>query len=210
MFPFPACGSRMVTTKEQFSKIIQKRSWQHIFNKLNMEKYVTSGVMKDINKFVETQEKVPFTMKNIYKIAHKIVLNEEEKPRIKIKANAVPTRDVAPSSETSGKPRIKLKPAVNNVPAEAPVAKEKLPNVIRSNRPSAPSTAQAPASNKVPSRYPAPNVPDEIRGTVRRPAPVPQNLGQPTAPATPKPSPVNPVATAAKPGFLDKAKGAIK
>ena len=35
---------------------------------MNMEKYVTSGVMKDINKFVETQEKVPFTMKNIYKM----------------------------------------------------------------------------------------------------------------------------------------------
>lgn len=64
---------KMVTTKEQFSKIIQKRSWHHIFNKMNMEKYVTSGVMKDINKFVETQENVPFTMKNIYKMLEIIV-----------------------------------------------------------------------------------------------------------------------------------------
>lgn len=62
-----------VTTKEQFSKIIQKRSWSYIFAKMNMEKYVTSGVMKDINKFVETQEKVPFTMKNIYKMLQIIV-----------------------------------------------------------------------------------------------------------------------------------------
>lgn len=62
-----------VTTKEQFSKIIQKRSWNYIFAKMNMEKYVTSGVMKDINKFVETQEKVPFTMKNIYKMLQIIV-----------------------------------------------------------------------------------------------------------------------------------------
>lgn len=68
---------KMVTTKEQFSKIIQKRSWHHIFNKLNMEKYVTSGVMKDINKFVETQEKVPFTMKNIYKMLEIIVGTRE-------------------------------------------------------------------------------------------------------------------------------------
>jgi hypothetical protein len=71
-------SERMVTTKEQFSKIIQKRSWQHIFNKLNMEKYVTSGVMKDINKFVETQEKVPFTMKNIYRMLNIIVGTREQ------------------------------------------------------------------------------------------------------------------------------------
>lgn len=62
-----------VTTKQQFSKIIQIRSWKYIFNKMNMDKYVTSGVMKDINKFVENQEKVPFTMKNIYRMLHIIV-----------------------------------------------------------------------------------------------------------------------------------------
>jgi hypothetical protein len=67
-----------VTTKEQFSKIIQKRSWGHIFAKMNMEKYVTSGVMKDINKFVETQEKVPFTMKNIYRMLQIIVGTRQE------------------------------------------------------------------------------------------------------------------------------------
>ena len=70
-------SERMVTTKEQFSKIIQKRSWHHIFNKMNMEKYVTSGVMKDINKFVETQENVPFTMKNIYRMLNIIVGTRE-------------------------------------------------------------------------------------------------------------------------------------
>lgn len=62
-----------VTSKSGFSKILQKQSWNHIFNKMNMQKYVTSGVMKDINKFVETQEKVPFTMKNIYKMLEIIV-----------------------------------------------------------------------------------------------------------------------------------------
>ena len=62
-----------ITSKEQFSKIIQKQSWSHIFQKMNMEKYLTSGVMKDINKFVETQEKVPFTMKNIYRMLEIIV-----------------------------------------------------------------------------------------------------------------------------------------
>jgi hypothetical protein len=62
-----------ITTKEQFSKILQKRSWNYIFNKMNMQKYVTSGVMRDINKFVETQEKIPFTMKNIYRMLEIIV-----------------------------------------------------------------------------------------------------------------------------------------
>jgi hypothetical protein len=62
-----------ITSKESFSKILQKASWKHIFAKMNMEKYVTSGVMKDINKFVETQEKVPFTMRNIYRMLEIIV-----------------------------------------------------------------------------------------------------------------------------------------
>lgn len=67
-----------ITSKEQFSKIIQVRSWGHIFHKMNMEKYVTSGVMKDINKFVQTQEKVPFTMKNIYRMLEIIVGTRKE------------------------------------------------------------------------------------------------------------------------------------
>lgn len=67
-----------ITTKEQFSKIIQKRSWNHIFAKMNMQKYVTSGVMNDINKFVENQEKIPFTMKNIYKMLQIIVGTRQE------------------------------------------------------------------------------------------------------------------------------------
>jgi hypothetical protein len=62
-----------ITNKADFSKIIQKQSWDHVFKKMNLEKYVTSGVMRDINKFVETQTKIPFTMKNIYKMLQIIV-----------------------------------------------------------------------------------------------------------------------------------------
>jgi hypothetical protein len=69
---------KTVTEKAQFGKAIQKQSWNHIFNKMNMAKYVTSGVMKDINKFVEEQEKVPFTMKNIYKMLQIIVGTRQE------------------------------------------------------------------------------------------------------------------------------------
>jgi len=67
-----------ITTKEQFSKLIQRKSWAYIFSKMKLEKYVTSGVMKDINKFVETQNNVPFTMKNIYRMFDIIVGTREE------------------------------------------------------------------------------------------------------------------------------------
>jgi hypothetical protein len=67
-----------ITSKAEFSKILQKASWNYIFAKMNMQKYVTSGVMKDINKFVETQEKVPFTMRNIYRMLEIIVGTRKE------------------------------------------------------------------------------------------------------------------------------------
>lgn len=67
-----------VSDKQNFSKVLQKQSWNHIFNKMNLQKFVTSGVMNDINKFVETQTKVPFTMKNIYKMLEIIVGTRHE------------------------------------------------------------------------------------------------------------------------------------
>lgn len=73
------CGyNDTITTKEDFSKLLQKRSWNYIFDKMNMQKYVTSGVMRDINKFVETQTKIPFTMRNIYKMFQIIVGTRQE------------------------------------------------------------------------------------------------------------------------------------
>lgn len=66
-------------TREIFKKQLQKDAWNFIFNKLDMQKYVTSGVMKDINAFVEQQENVPFTMKNIYKMLQLIVGTHSER-----------------------------------------------------------------------------------------------------------------------------------
>jgi hypothetical protein len=54
--------------RDVFKKELQKSAWRSVFNKMNMGKYVTSGVMSDINKFVEQQQTVPFTMSNIYKM----------------------------------------------------------------------------------------------------------------------------------------------
>ena len=57
-----------VADRETFKKELQKKAWGHLFNLMNLNKFVTSGVMKDINRFVEQQNNVPFTMKNIYKM----------------------------------------------------------------------------------------------------------------------------------------------
>jgi len=53
-------------TREQYKKDLQKNAWNFIFNKMNLNKYATRGLREDINKFVEQQTNVPFTMRNIY------------------------------------------------------------------------------------------------------------------------------------------------
>lgn len=60
-------------THEMFKKQLQKESWSFIFNKLNMSKFVTSKVRETINNFVEQQQNVPFTMRNIYTMLDMIV-----------------------------------------------------------------------------------------------------------------------------------------
>ena len=64
---------KSVKTKEEFSKELQKESWKWIFKQMNVGKFVTSGVMEDINKFVEQQQQYPFTTKNIYRMFEIIV-----------------------------------------------------------------------------------------------------------------------------------------
>lgn len=62
-----------IGSKEDFAKMMQIKSWEFVFAKLKIEKYVTQGVMRDINRFVHNQSKIPFTMKNIYKMLEIIV-----------------------------------------------------------------------------------------------------------------------------------------
>lgn len=67
-----------VVDRESYKKELQKKAWQYLFNTMNLNKFVTSGVMRDINKFVENQTKVPFTMKNVYRMFEIIVGTREE------------------------------------------------------------------------------------------------------------------------------------
>lgn len=66
------------TTKEVFKKDLQISAWKYVFKLLNMEKYLTSGVMNDIHAFVEKQTNVPFTMKNIYQMLRIIVGTKDQ------------------------------------------------------------------------------------------------------------------------------------
>ncbi len=60
-------------SREYFKKDLQKSAWLWLFRKFDMNKYVTRGVMDDINRFVEQQQNVPFTMRNIYRMVELIV-----------------------------------------------------------------------------------------------------------------------------------------
>lgn len=64
-------------TRDRFKKQIQKDAWKWIFRKFNIEKFITSKVMADINSFVELQQNIPFTMKNIYKMVEIIIMNRD-------------------------------------------------------------------------------------------------------------------------------------
>lgn len=60
-------------THDQYKKALQKYYWNIIFDKLNMQKYATQKLREQINKFVEMQKNVPFTMGNIYRVIDIVV-----------------------------------------------------------------------------------------------------------------------------------------
>lgn len=59
--------------RNDFKKDMQKAGWKFIFSKMDMNKYSTRGLREDINKFVEQQTEIPFTMRNIYKMLQIVV-----------------------------------------------------------------------------------------------------------------------------------------
>lgn len=71
--PGERTGSTSDITRDTFKKDLQKRCWSKMFNDMKMDKYITRGVKENINKFVEQQVHVPFTMKNVYRMIEIIV-----------------------------------------------------------------------------------------------------------------------------------------
>lgn len=60
-------------THAEYRKELQKYYWKIIFRKMNMEKYATTKLKEDINRYVENNTHRPFTMANIYKVLNIVV-----------------------------------------------------------------------------------------------------------------------------------------
>lgn len=57
-----------VVSHDRYKKELQKYFWRIIFQKMDLQKYATRQLREQINRFVERQQHVPFTMKNIYNV----------------------------------------------------------------------------------------------------------------------------------------------
>jgi predicted RNA methylase len=62
-----------------FKVELQKRAWQWVFSKMNMQKFMTSKLKEELNAFVEKQKNVPFTMRNIYRMFEMVVGTHQER-----------------------------------------------------------------------------------------------------------------------------------
>lgn len=79
---FPVSGQELAISvtrggipvkRNEFKKAMQKAGWKTIFERLDMGKIATRGLREDINKFIETQQNIPFTMANIYKMLEIVI-----------------------------------------------------------------------------------------------------------------------------------------
>ena len=65
--------SSSAITRDVFKKTLQKSLWKHVFEQFNMSKYVTQNVINELNRAIELASDMPFTMKNIYRMAQMLV-----------------------------------------------------------------------------------------------------------------------------------------
>lgn len=76
---YKASGSNV--TFETYRKELQKYYWDVIFHKLNLEKYSTAKLRDQLNRFVEQQHDMPFTMKNIYAVLDVVIQTNGQRMR---------------------------------------------------------------------------------------------------------------------------------
>jgi hypothetical protein len=69
----------VIQSKETFKINLQRSCWDWIFRKLKMEKYLTTNLQRTMNAFVERQKKVPFTVRNIYKVIELVVVTHHQR-----------------------------------------------------------------------------------------------------------------------------------
>lgn len=75
---FTAGYNETICTNIEFAKAFQKECWGFIFRRVGIDKYVTRGVMEDINKFIENRKNYPFTVRNIGKMLDIIIGTRNE------------------------------------------------------------------------------------------------------------------------------------
>ena len=71
--------SQCAITRQHFKIDLQKRAWRYIINKLELGRFATSKVYEQINRFIERQSHVPFTMHNIYQMIYMIIGTQESR-----------------------------------------------------------------------------------------------------------------------------------
>lgn len=72
-FSFNISYNNTVTNKDDFARQLQKHCWKVIFDKMKLNKYVTTNVQVEIDKFIEKRQKYPFTIRNVFKMMEIIV-----------------------------------------------------------------------------------------------------------------------------------------
>lgn len=74
-------SSGSAVTFEVYKKELQKYYWNVIFHKLNLERYSTSKLREQLNRFIEQQHGMPFTMKNIYTVLDIVIQTNDQRMR---------------------------------------------------------------------------------------------------------------------------------
>lgn len=65
--------------RNEFKKGLQKAAWSFVFRKMDLTRHSTTGLRADINKFVEQNQKIPFTMRNIYRMLDIVIGTTEQR-----------------------------------------------------------------------------------------------------------------------------------
>lgn len=74
-------GKGTNVTFDTYRKELQKYYWDVIFHKLNLERYSTSKLKEQLNRFIEQQHDMPFTMKNIYTVLDIVIQTNAQRMR---------------------------------------------------------------------------------------------------------------------------------
>jgi hypothetical protein len=70
---FTCTEGEKARSREAFVRDLQKKAWEYVLNKMDMDRFTTRSLKADINRFAEQQQKLPFTMRNIYKMLEMVV-----------------------------------------------------------------------------------------------------------------------------------------